>query len=147
MTGSAGLSSDPAADRRATRSTSLASPEREVRCDFTDLIVAQCAHCTGRTAKDHPSRHGREEASCPPQGGHDAPHTCLSCGGSISPGQPEERVPIAKGPSKGSARYRHTRLQDCQAALAQPPGGNTALIGRYRELAPVRLVSSRRAVT
>jgi hypothetical protein len=121
----------------------------EARCDLTDLIAAQCAHCTGRTGDGRTARPARQDASPPPpsRGGRRpaAPSICLSCGGTISPGQPEELVPITRGPQKGNARHRHTRLEDCRAALARPPGGNAALIGRYQELAPFRVVSPHRA--
>ena len=116
----------------------------ETRCDFTDLLTTQCAHCTGRTGDRHTAPPGRQNV-LPPQRGNrrHAPHICLSCGGSISPGQAEEAVPTTRGPRKGNARYRHTRLEDCRAALDRAPGGNTALIGRYQELAPVRVVRPR----
>jgi hypothetical protein len=121
----------------------------EARCDFTGLITTQCAHCTGRTGDRRTAPPGRRDVRPPARGSRRpaAPHICLSCGGSISPGQAEEPVPITRGPCKGEARYRHTRLEDCRAALARPPGGNAALIGRYRELAPVRVVSPRHAQT
>jgi len=119
----------------------------EARCDLTDLIAAQCAHCTGRTGDGRTARPARQDAPPPPRGSRRpaAPRICLSCGGAIGPGQAVEPVPITRGPWKGSTRHRHARLEDCRAALARPPGGNAALIGRYRELAPVRVVGPRRA--
>jgi hypothetical protein len=119
----------------------------EARCGLTDLITTQCAHCTGRTGDGRAVPPGRREAPPPARGTRRpaVPHICLSCGGSISPGQAEERVPVTRGRRKGTAQYRHVRLQDCRAALAQPPGGNAALIGCYQELAAVRVVSPRHA--
>jgi hypothetical protein len=133
-----------------------------IRCDFTDLIVSQCEHCVSRTADstaaaaqpqdtpgDQSAAAAQPQDTPQPRGRRNpgAVHVCLSCGGSITAGQDEERVPTARGPYKGSARYRHTRSEDCQAALRQPPGGNVALIGRYRELAPLRVVSARHTRT
>lgn len=117
----------------------------EARCDLSDLLVSQCAHCTGRTGdsggRTPPPEHP-DEAPFPasPARRRPAVHICLSCGGKIARGQPEETVPAARSPEPGDAGYRHIRVEDCQAALARPPGGNAALIGRYRELAPVRVV-------
>jgi hypothetical protein len=116
----------------------------ETRCDFTDLLTSQCAHCTGRTG-DRPTAPPARHDTPPPSRGSrrpTGPHICLSCGGGIISGQAEEPVPITRGPRRGSARYRHTRLEDCRAALDRPPGGNTALIGRYQELPSVRVVRS-----
>jgi hypothetical protein len=132
------------------------------RCDFTDLIVTQCAHCLSRaldslTANGHvataPEPKDAQDRGKAPPDAREAPsprgrrrtgtvHVCLSCGGSITGDQAEERVP-GRGSHKGSARYRHTLPEDCQAALRRPPGGNLALIGRYRELPDLRVVTAR----
>jgi hypothetical protein len=122
----------------------------QARCDLTELIVTQCAHCTGRTGDGRTAPPGRKDPSppSPPRSpGPGAPRICLSCGGGIIPGQAVERIAITRGRCKGSARYRHTRLEDCRAALAMPPGGNAALIGCYQELASVRVVSPRHTQT
>jgi hypothetical protein len=119
----------------------------EARCDLSDLLVSQCAHCTGRTGDSGgrtPPPEQQDDAPSPAPGRRrPAVHVCLSCGGKIARGQPEETVPAARSPEPGDASHRHTRVEDCQAALARPPGGNAALIGRYRELAPVRVVRTR----
>lgn len=121
---------------------------RPERCEFTDLITTQCAHCIqqartpGRTepgpaaaAPARPATAALPRPRTPPA----RPCICLACGGTITPDQPSISIPIARG----TTRRRHARDQDCRHALAQPPGGNSALIGTYTELPAARIIHPR----